>query len=188
MSTRNISVAVVVALASMAAGCGGGGGYGGGGSGSGDPPPNGSNKAPTISGLVTSQSIAQDELSDLLAFTIADADSPATDISLTVSSSSAVIDQDGLQIGGNGANRMLVIAPAEGASGNAIVTVTATDPSGASSTAKVNVTVSSGQRTFTEVVGTALLKSFDDEAERVSGYSLVDDTNEDPNVFDYLVE
>jgi hypothetical protein len=180
-------MAVVVALASMAAGCGGGGG--GGGSGSGNPPPASSNKAPTITGLVTSQAIAQDELSDLLAFTVGDAESPVSDITLTATtSSSELIDQDGLQISGNGANRMLSIAPAGGASGSAIVTVTATDPSGASSTAKVNVTVSSGQRSFTEVVATAFVKSMDDEAERVSGYSLVDDTNEDPNVFDYLLE
>lgn len=189
MSTRNISMAVMVALASLAAGCGGGGGGDGGGSGSGDPPPaSGSNKAPTITGLVASQSVAQDEVSDLLAFSVGDAESPVSDISLSVTSSSEVIDQDGVQIIGNGADRMLSLAPAAGASGNAVVTVTATDPSGASSTATVNVTVSSAQRSFTEMVDTAFVKSVDDEAETVTGFSWVDDASEDPDAFDHLLE
>jgi hypothetical protein len=187
MSIRYKPAIAMMAFASLVAGCGGGGG-GDGGSSSNGTPPMSSNAAPTISGLVASQTVAQDEQSEQLAFSIGDAESPASDITLTVTSSSAVIAQDGVQISGNGANRTLTVSPVEGASGNATVTVTATDPAGAFSTATVNVTVSSAQRSFTEMVDTAYAKSDDGEAEAVTGYSWVDDASEDPDAFNHLLQ
>ena len=186
MSTLYIRAAVL-GTALLATGCGGGGGYGGDRD-STNPPPMSSNAAPSITGLATTQTIAQDEQGDMLAFSISDAESAPADIVLTVESSSDLINPDGVWIGGNGANRMLTIEPAEGVSGSAVVTLRATDPSGASTTAAVNITVSSEQRSFTELVGTAYAKSIDDEPERVTGYSLVDDASEDSNAFDALVE
>lgn len=99
-----------------------------------------------------------------------------------------MISADAIRLGGDGATRTLTIAPEDGVSGNAVVTVTATDPSGAATTAAVNVTVTSKQRSFTEMVNTAYAKSENDEAEAVTGFSWVDDPSEDPDAFDALLE
>ena len=147
-----------------------------------------SNTAPTISGLVTAQSIAQDESGDTLSFSINDAQSAPADITLSIASSDPLISSDAVRLGGTGATRTLTIAPEDGVSGSAVVTVTATDPSGAVTTAAVNVTVTSEQRSFTEMVNTAYAKSETDEAEAITGFSWVDNPSEDPDAFDALFE
>jgi hypothetical protein len=188
MNTRNSKTALLFGAVLLTAACGGGGGSGGQSAGAPNSPPTGTNTAPTITGLVATQSVKQDESSDTLSFTIGDAQSAPADIALSVTSSDPLISADAIQLGGDGATRTLTIAPEEGVSGSAVVTVTATDPSGAVTTATVNVTVTSEQRSFTEMVNTAYAKSEDDEAETVTGFSWVDDPSEDPDAFDALLE
>ncbi|MBL8268554.1 Ig-like domain-containing protein [Steroidobacter sp.] len=184
MSHRYTQAFVPLCAALMIAGCGGGSGGGG----SSTAPPMSSNTAPKITDLASTQSIAQDESGEALAFSISDAESSASDLTLKVESSSDLISADAVRLSGNGAARTLTITPEDGVSGAATVKVTATDPSGASTSSTVNVTVASEQRSFTEMVNTAYTKSIDDEPESVTGYSWVDNPTEDPDAFDALLE
>jgi hypothetical protein len=82
---------------------------------------------PTISNI-TDLSINEDTASGPIAFTVGDAETAAS--SLTVSASSAnttLVPAGGLVLGGSGANRTIAITPAANQVGSALITVTVSD-------------------------------------------------------------
>ena len=177
-SLRTLSPAVLtLALAA----CGGGGG-------SSDPtvtePPAAANAPPTIS-TVQSQSVAQDASSDVIAFSVSDAEASA--VSVTVESSDPeLISADGVQLQGNDASRGLVLIPIDGASGTSTVTLIATDAAGLSTRQSFEVAVTSEQRSFREMVGAAHAQEAESEGEEIAGYSWVDNPEDDETAFDHL--
>lgn len=177
-SSRTCSIA---AIALTVAACGGGGG-----SSDSAVPPAAANKAPTVSS-VQGQSVAQDASSDVIAFSVSDPE--ATAVAVTAESSNPeVISADGIQLQGNDEARALVLTPMEGAAGTSTVTLTATDAAGASTQQSFDVTVTSEQRSFREMVGTAIAHEAEAEGEQIVGYSWVDNPEDDETAFDHLFE
>lgn len=173
------------AVATVLAACGGGGG-GSDNPGSTPPPaPAATNTAPTIA-TIDKQSVLQDAVSDPIAFDVSDAQSDA--ITLTAESSNPeLFSGDALAFGGDGAARTLILTPAAGVAGTAKVTVTATDSQGASSQQSFDVTVTSEQRSFRDMVGTAFGAEVETAGEPIVGYSWVDTASDDPTAFDNLL-
>jgi hypothetical protein len=179
------SLLLATTVAVTLAACGGGGG----GSESGmpaapTPPAAAANSPPTISS-VASQSIAQDAVSDPIAYEVSD--SQLATVTMTADSSNPeLIATDAISLTGNGGSRALMLTPTAGESGTAKVTLTATDAQGASSQQSFDVTVTSEQRSFREMVGAAYGKETETEGEQIVGYSWVDTAEDDEAAFDNL--
>lgn len=173
-------------VASTLAACGGGGGGGSRDSGgTPPPPPAAANSAPAIS-TIENQSVLQDAVSNVVAFDVSDPQADA--ITVTAESSNPeLLGEDALALAGNAGSRMLVMTPAAGVAGTAKVTLTATDSQGASSQRSFDVTVTSEQRSFREMVGSAFGKDAEAADEPIVGYSWVDTAEDDPTAFDNLL-
>jgi hypothetical protein len=86
------------------------------------------NAVPIIAGL-SNATILEDATLGPISFTVADAETPASNLVLAVSSSNPTLVPDGnIVLGGGGTNRSLTITPAANASGIATITVSAADP------------------------------------------------------------
>lgn len=125
------------AVALAAAGCGGGGGN----TMNNPPPTAGTNAAPTVSGI-PDQSVDEDSLTDPIEVVVADAETDSADLVVDVTSSDAMLlPSGGIDVVGGGSQRILTVVPAAGQSGTADVTVTVTDPQGASASSRFQLTV-----------------------------------------------
>jgi VCBS repeat-containing protein len=99
------------------------------------------NDLPTISDIAD-QTTAEDTATGAIAFTVGDVETPAADLVLSaVSSDPAVVPDDGLVFGGEGADRTLTITPAADANGPVTVTVTVADPDGGSASDDFTLTI-----------------------------------------------
>lgn len=177
----------ITALALTLAACGGGGSSGNDSPGAGNPPPAAANTAPKIGDLAASESIAQDASSPPLAFSVSDAEASASTVAVTVESSdAALISPEAVMLSGNDSSRALTVTPTEDMAGTSTITVTATDAEGLSTQQSIAVTVTSQQRSFPEMVGTAYAKDDEAEGEPVVGYSWVDESQDDETAYDYL--
>jgi hypothetical protein len=86
-----------------------------------------SNTAPTISDIAN-QTIAEDATTGALGFTVSDAESAASSLTVTGSSSNpTLVPNANLVFGGSGALRNLTVTPAPNQSGTATLTVTVSD-------------------------------------------------------------
>ncbi|MGH8178388.1 MAG: Ig-like domain-containing protein [Steroidobacter sp.] len=186
-SCTTLSNVALAAVALTLTACGGGGGSSGSGPPAAAPPPPAVNTAPTIANLSASQTVAQDASSEPTAFSVNDVESGASAVMVTAESSNPeLISAHGVQLSGNDASRSLLLTPMEGVAGTSTVTITATDSAGLSTQQVVDVTVTSEQRSFREMVGTAYAKDDDVEGEQITGYSWVDNPEEDDTAFDHL--
>jgi hypothetical protein len=171
----------LLATAALVASCGGSGG----GSGS-MPAPTPQNTAPTLS-PVTAQSVDQDTPTSALAFTVSD-DGGVSSVALSVSSSDAnLLPGYGLELAGSGANRTITVTPAEDATGNANVTVTATDPQGKAGAVTFPVTVKAVTQSVTSYTDSAFALMETDAPVQVSGFTFVQDAD-DEATFDPLLQ
>jgi hypothetical protein len=120
------------------AGCRGGSGDSGAG---GQPPAVPANKPPTL-GSVTDQNIDEDSTSEPIVMTVGDAETPTSALVVSARSSDTMLLPDsGIEIGGGGASRTLLLVPAAGRSGVATVTVEVMDADGARTATSFGVTV-----------------------------------------------
>jgi hypothetical protein len=139
--SRNISL--VLAAAALAAGCSGGGG---GGSEESSPPPP-VNAAPTISSLAD-QTIDEGTETAPMSFTVRDAETAASALTVSVSSSNgSIVPDSAIELTGSGAARSLMIFPAAEQSGTATITVAVRDGDGAQASSKFELTVTPLLRT-----------------------------------------
>jgi len=169
------------AIAVILGACGGGGGSSAPVANS--PAPT-SNAPPTIS-AVPSQSLPQDASSDVIEFNVSDPE--ATAVSVTAqSSNAALIAPEGIQLMGNDGARRLLLSPMQGAAGAATITLIATDAAGMTAQQTFDVEVTSKQRSFREMVGTAYEHDAESEGETIVGYSWVDNPEDDDTAFDHL--
>ncbi|MGV3589591.1 MAG: gliding motility-associated C-terminal domain-containing protein [Adhaeribacter sp.] len=96
---------------------------------------------PTISSI-NPVSVCQNTTSAAIPFTIGDAETAATALTVTVSSSNPnLIPAANVILGGAGANRTLTLSPAAGQYGSATLTITVTDADGDSKSTNLAVTV-----------------------------------------------
>jgi glucose/arabinose dehydrogenase len=87
----------------------------------------GSNTAPTVSNIAD-QTINQGASTGAIAFTVGDAETAASALTVSGSSSNPTLVPNGnIVFGGSGANRTVTVTPAAGQSGSATITVTVSD-------------------------------------------------------------
>src|SRR3989338_5365854 len=100
------------------------------------------NRAPTISDIAD-QAILQGQSTSALAFTIGDADGNLDSLTLRGNSSNkSLVPDANILFAGSGANRTVIVTPAPGQNGNAVITVTVSDGSlAAADTFTLNVCV-----------------------------------------------
>lgn len=184
--TARLGAAGITALSLTLAACGGGS-SGNDSSVAGAPPPAAANTAPKIADLAASESIAQDSSSAPLVFSVNDAEASASSVNVTVESSdAALIAPEAVVLSGNDSSRALMVTPTEDMAGTSTLTVTATDAQGLSTQRSIAVTVTSQQRSFPEMVGTAYARDDEAEGEPVVGYSWVDESQDDETAYDHL--
>jgi hypothetical protein len=105
------------------------------------PPPPPANSPPTISS-VGPVSVQLNGISQLITFSVGDAETPAGGLIVTATSSNpTLVPPSGLVLGGSGADRTLTIVPARKKSGTAVITLSVTDADGATTTTTFVVTV-----------------------------------------------
>ena len=86
--------------------------------------------APTIS-EISDRTTLEDTATGAIPFTVGDAETAATALTVTATSSDlSVVATNGIVLGGSGANRTLTLSPVANASGTSTITVTVTDGSG----------------------------------------------------------
>lgn len=91
------------------------------------------NLAPTIS-PIENVLVAENQVSNPVVFSIGDFESLATQLSLTIQSSNpGLIDEQGIAISGEGAERAIVLQPKQNASGDSAITVSVSDGEDSSS-------------------------------------------------------
>jgi hypothetical protein len=91
------------------------------------------NSAPSISG-VADQLVVEDTPTAATGFTVGDDFTPAASLTVTaVSSNTALVPDANIILNGDGADRTIVLTPAPGRSGSAVITLTASDGSLSSS-------------------------------------------------------
>ena len=130
-------IAIVLGTAALAAGCSGGGGS----AESMPTPPAAANSAPTISSI-DAQTIDEGDATNVLAFTIGDAETSADALVVSVSSSNgSMLPAGSFEMTGSGSSRALTIFPAAEQSGVATVTIAVRDGGGVTSTSKFDLTV-----------------------------------------------
>jgi hypothetical protein len=99
------------------------------------------NNAPTIS-AIADQSIAQNTSTSSLGFTIGDAETAASKLSLSANSSNpTLVPSSGIKFGGKDADRTVTVTPARGQTGTALITVAVQDAGGLVATTSFLVTV-----------------------------------------------
>jgi len=130
-------IAIVLGTAALAAGCSGGGGS----SESMPTPPAASNSAPTIS-AIANQTIDEGDSTQVLAFTVSDAETSADALNVSVSSSNdSMLPANAFEMTGSGSSRSLMVFPAAEQSGTATVTIAVRDAGGVTSSSKFDLTV-----------------------------------------------
>lgn len=176
------TAAIAVLTSALVAACGGSGGYNRGGN---QPP---AKVAPTISGL-SDQSLPQDTSTPVLSFTIADSDSGAANVTVTVQSSDTdLIPAAGLVLGGSGATRTLQITPAAEAFGTTMITVRAVDPDGLSVQQVLRVAVNGVFVSFRDSVIDVFGRAENGDQRSLTGFTFTQDADDDPNAFDALLQ
>jgi len=99
------------------------------------------NTPPTIS-AISDRTIDQDTATPAIPFTIGDAETPATSLTLSgASSNTTLVPVSNIVFGGSGANRTVTVTPAPGQNGTATITVTVTDGLGATADSVFVLTV-----------------------------------------------
>lgn len=177
---------IVMGVSIVLGGCGGGGSSGSPGAASGPAPA--ANTAPTMTGLPAEKVLLQDASSDVIAFSVGDAESGAGTISVTVESSAPdIVSSEAILVQGNGSSRGIVVTPVAGAAGIATVTVKAMDSAGLTTSQPFRVSVTGEQRSFREMVGTVFAQGAESEGEPTVGYSWVDNPEQEEAAFDHLL-
>ena len=101
------------------------------------------NARPNIS-TIAAQSIAEDTNTAVLAFTISDRETTATNLTLTgISTNQTWVGTTNIVFGGSGTNRTVKVTPKKDQWGTNYITLVVTDPGGASNTTSFQLKVSS---------------------------------------------
>jgi hypothetical protein len=153
------------------------------------PPPAGSsNVAPTITGLAASESLPQSSGGNPIAFQIADAETAAGQLEVSVSSSNEeLIPVAGVAVAGNEGKRSLILWPEPGKSGTADITVSVKDAGGLVTTQTLPLTVTGQEQSFRDFALASMNDSEDAEPADLAGYSWVDKEENDPAAFDSVL-
>lgn len=137
------------------------------------------NTAPTISDIADT-STNEDTPTPAIPFTVGDAESPASTLTVSASSSNQAVVPDGaITVSGTDGNRTITLAPAPNASGFADITVTVSDQGGitASDTFRLTINAVNEQPTITAATGITRQQA---AGASVSQIATVADVDNDP--------
>lgn len=175
LKTRALTLA---ATAFAVTACGGGGNNGS--------MPTPQNAAPTLAGF-SAVTTNQDTPTSTIGFTVND-DGGVAGVTLTATSRNPeIIAQDGIQLGGSGTSRTLMLRPSEDATGNAIITVTATDSQGLKTETSFGVNVVAVQKSVASYTNSTFGLGENDSPQQVSGFTFVQDADAE-TTFDPLLQ
>ncbi len=148
-------------------------------------PPPAANQAPTVSGT-SAKSMDSDDTTTT-SFTVADTETPAADLTVSVASSdTALLRAESLVLGGSGATRTLQLTPTEDRSGRTTLVVTVRDAQGATGTASFVLDVLSAPTSLVALTGDTFARPATEAATSLTGKSFTPDS-EDPALFDGLI-
>ena len=103
------------------------------------------NDEPTIS-TISDQETVEDTSSGLISFTVGDLETEAEDLTVSAgSSTTSLVPDENIEIGGSGSARTIVITPASNQSGSASITITVEDEEGGSSSETFLLTVTGSE-------------------------------------------
>lgn len=148
-------------------------------------PPPAANTVPVMS-AIADRSVDQDTVLPI-EFGITDRESGAGQLTLTAATDSgAVFPADGVALAGSGTTRTLTLTPLEATTGTAMITLTLTDPQGASATRTFRVTVNARGASMRDAALTTFAKAEADAPTAVNGYTYAQDAD-DPAIFEPLI-
>lgn len=165
MKTLYVSLA---ALTALLAGCGGS---------SGDRAPVDQNQAPTISAIADQATSANQE-SAPIAFSVMDENVTGLTISVT-SDRQNVVPDSALALSGAAASRSLTATPVIDTTGDAMITIIATDDGGLSASTSFLLTVNAEQRSMAQFARDTFVTAEDDEPELVNAVEFLQDAEDD---------
>lgn len=164
-------------LALILTACGGGGG--------------GNTPAPTTAPTLSKPadlSLNRDASSAPIAFTVADAETPAEALTVTAESSNpALVGTAGLKLGGSGGSRSLVLEPNAGQGGLAEISLTVRDAQGLSTMTRFRLDVSATRMSFRGFAGKAYAQAAEAEPAELTGLEFSDESADEPGAYDTLV-
>lgn len=150
------------------------------------PAPPAANTAPSVSGI-TDRASNQDTVIGPIEFGVSDRESDASMLTVGASLDGAgVVSADGVTLAGTGAVRSITLTPSEAATGAVNVTLTVTDPQGATSSRSFQVTVNARAASMRDVALTTFAKAESDEVTAVNGFTFTQDAD-DPAIFQPLI-
>lgn len=152
---------------------------GGSGSGSGGQFGPAVNQSPTL-GSVLDQLIPSNTSTDVLAISVSDDTTAATELQLSATADNAdLLDADSLVLGGDGESRTLVLTPKVDAIGESIVTLVLTDADGATTSTQFTLTVEQGSVSFSNFMRTVFEDPADGEPRSLAGIHFLQDGADD---------
>ncbi|MDQ6788078.1 MAG: putative Ig domain-containing protein [Acidobacteriota bacterium] len=132
------------------------------------------NNPPTISDI-TDRTINSNASTGAISFTVGDAETPASNLVVTATSSNTTLVPNApsnITLGGSGANRTIAVTPALNQSGTATISVTVTDANGGSTTDTFLLTV---------IAPPTLAETFTPSSIQLNGTSVLQFTLANPN-------
>ena len=151
-----------------------------------EPSPPAANSAPAVS-AITDKDSNQDTVVGPIEVSISDSQSSADLLVVTAAADGTdVVPADGLTLGGSGAVRTVTLTPLEAATGTVNVTVTVTDPQGASTTRAFAVKVNARAASVRDTALATFAKGEADAVTELNGFTFAQDA-EDPAIFEPLI-
>jgi hypothetical protein len=176
ISVARAPAAALLSMAALVAGCGGGSGGNG---------PQGTNAPPAVS-AIAGQTIDQDTSTGALAFSVSDEGGADSVTLVATTSDPSIVPVSGIALSGSGSSRTVTITPAEDATGQVTVTITAQDAQGLAFGRAIPVTVRAVQQSITSYTNTTFAQMENDTPAQVSGFTFVQDAD-DETTFDPLI-
>jgi hypothetical protein len=119
---------------------------------------------------------------------VIDSDTPAAQLSVTaVSGDGALLPAGKIAVAGSGEERTVSLTPAADATGSGVITLTVTDPSGLTGTARLEARVNPVYVSFRNLAVDAFNVPLEGAAGRVSGVTVQADSDDDPSAFEALL-
>ena len=177
-STHYLGSALLAATTLVVAACGGD-------SKGPTPPMPAANTAPVMSEIFD-RSVDQDTPVEIN-FGVTDRESAAGTLTVVASAdSTGVFPADGLVLSGSNVTRTLTLSPLEAATGSTMITLTLTDPQGATATRTFKVNVNARAASMKNVALATFAKAEGDEPTAVNGLTFEQDAD-DPAIFQPLI-